>query len=94
MSEQQIRAPERQFNDLDNEFAGGLGHDMRSKAAAIPTPSPPCSICFIVLKLSREENGNKYFVDGPLDVNQTNQPEHCMRCVPSLQKPLDEGKIS
>lgn len=67
---------------------------MCPEAAAIPSPSPPCSIGLIVLEFSREENRDKDFVDGPLDMDQTHQPKNGMRSVPCFQKPLDKEEIS
>lgn len=55
VGDQEVRCPERQFNNLDNEFSGWLRHDMVAQPATIPLSGPPCSVRLIMLELTREE---------------------------------------
>ena len=55
VGDQEVRCPERQFNNLDNEFSGWLRHDMVAQPATIPLSSPPRSVGLIMLELTREE---------------------------------------
>ena len=53
MSNEEVGAPERKFDDLDDVLSSGLGHDMRAKATAVPPTRPPSAIGLVMLELSR-----------------------------------------
>ena len=67
MAEDEIRAPKRQLDDLDDEFTRRLRHGVRAKATAIPATSPPSPVRLVVLELTTEEDGNEDLVDGALN---------------------------
>jgi hypothetical protein len=56
MSKEEVGRPERQLDNLDDEFTGRLGHDVSTEPTTVPFPSPPGAVGLIVLELSGEEH--------------------------------------
>jgi hypothetical protein len=73
MAGQEVGTPQRQLDNLDDEFSCRLRHCIVAKALAVPHTRPPRPVRFIVLKLSREEDGDEDFVNRPLDVDDANE---------------------
>ncbi len=88
MAKQKIRGPQRHFHDFHNELPSWLRHCRGAKATPIPFTSPPCPIGLVVLELAGQEDSYEDFLNGPLDGNDRNDTQHCVRCVPKLEEPL------
>ena len=88
MAHEEVGAPERQLDDLHDEFTRRLGHRVRTQSTAVPLASPPCAVRLVVLELTREEDGDEDLLDGTLDSNDGNDAEDSVRSVPELQEPL------
>jgi hypothetical protein len=41
-----------------------------------------------VLELAGQEDSYEDFLNGPLDGNNRDDAQHCVRCVPELEEPL------
>lgn len=76
MSKQEIGAPQRHLNDLDDELASGLGHGRRSEATSVPFTCPPGTICFVVFEFTSQEYGNEDFLDGALNGDDGNDTQY------------------
>lgn len=88
MAGEEVGGPKRQFDDLDDELAGGLRHSVGAEAAAVPLSGPPGAVRFIVLELAREEDGDEDLVDSTLDEDDADEAKDGMRDVPELEEPL------
>ena len=88
MADQEIRTPQRQLDNLDNELSCGLRHGMVSETSSVPLASPPRQVGLIVLELSREEDSDEDLVNGTLNVDDGDQPKNSMGDIPQLQEPL------
>lgn len=88
VAEQEIRAPERHFHDLDEELASRLRHSRIAESASVPLACPPCAIRLIMLELTSEEDGDEDFLDRALDGDDRNNTKHSVRCIPKLKEPL------
>ena len=88
MARQEVRAPQRQLDDLHDELARRLRHRGRAQAAAVPLARPPRPVRFIVLELTREEDGDEDLVDRALDEDDRDETEHGVCDVPQLEEPL------
>ena len=89
VAKKEITAPERQFNNLHDEFSRGLRHHMGAQTATIPTTGPPSHVALVMLEFSRKEDRDENLVDGPLNGNHSDKSENCMGSVPSLEEPLE-----
>lgn len=58
VAKDEVRTPERQLDDLHNEFTGGLRQGVVTEATAIPLTGPPGAVRLVVLELTGEEDGN------------------------------------
>lgn len=67
MSEEEIGAPQRHFDNLDNVFTSGLRHGGVTKPTSIPLARPPSAIRLVMLELTGEEDGNQELLNGALD---------------------------
>ena len=94
MARQEVRAPQRQLDDLHDELARGLRHRVAAKAPSVPLSGPPRPIRLVVLELAGEEDRDENLVHCPLDENNTNEAEHRVCDVPQLQEPLYSRPIS
>ena len=90
VAHEEVRAPERQLDDLDDELARGLRHRVRAEAAAVPLARPPRAVRLVVLELAREEDGDEDLVDRALDEDDDDQTEDRVCDVPELQEPLHD----
>ena len=88
VAEQNIGAPQRQFDDLHNKLASRLRHCMRAKSTAIPTTRPPRAVRLLVLELTGEEYRDEDLLDRTLNGDNGNDAEHGMRRIPELEEPL------
>ena len=52
MAEDKIRAPQRQFDDLDQKFSRRLRHDVCTQPPAIPPTRPPGAVCLVVFEFT------------------------------------------
>jgi len=93
MPEEQITTPQRELDNLDHELSRGLRHDVRAQPTSVPSSSPPCLVGLVVLELARQEHSNEDLVDGPLDGDDGDEAQDGMRCIPTLEIPL-EGQMS
>jgi hypothetical protein len=78
MGKQKVRAPQRHFDDLDDEFTSRLRHGSGSKASAVPFPCPPCAIRFVMFIFSGQENGDQDLLYRSLDGDDGNDTEDGM----------------
>ena len=69
MSNQEVRAPQQEFDDLGKEFSSRLRHDVHTEVSSIPPSSPPSLIGLVVLELTGQKNQDQDLVDGTLDEN-------------------------
>ena len=92
MANQEVRAPEGQFDYLDDEFTSRLRKYVSTESTAVPLARPPCAVGLIMLEFAREEHRNQYFVNGTLNRYNRDETKDSMRCVPKLEKPLDWSK--
>lgn len=76
VTREEVRAPERQLDDLDDELPCWLRHRVRAKTATVPLARPPCTVGLIVLKLTRQEDSDENLVDGALDVDNGNETQN------------------
>ena len=86
----EVRAPEREFDNLDDELPCRLRHRIGPEASSVPLARPPRPICLVVLELTREEHRDQDFVDGALNEDDSNQPKDGVSDIPQLQEPLWE----
>jgi hypothetical protein len=56
VADQEVRAPEGQLNDLDDEFARWLRKHVRAEATTVPLARPPCPIGLIMFKFTRKKH--------------------------------------
>lgn len=89
---QKVGTPKGQLDNLDHELAGRLAHRVCTETTAVPLTSPPCAVRLVVLELARKEDCNKNLVDGALDENDGDKPEHSVRGIPELEEPLKEAR--
>ena len=85
---EEVGAPQRQLDDLDDVFARRLRHGVVAQAAAVPLAGPPRAVRLVVLELAGQEDGDENLVHRALYVDDANQAEHRVRDVPELQEPL------
>ena len=78
VAHEEVRAPQRQFNDLHDELTRGLGHGMRAEAAAVPLARPPRAVRLVMLEFTRQEHGNQELVNRTLDMNDRNETQNRM----------------
>ena len=52
VTHEEVRAPERKFDDLHDKLSSRLRHSMGTESTSIPLASPPSTIGFIVFELS------------------------------------------
>jgi len=52
VAKDEIRAPQRQFDDLDQKFSRRLRHEVCTQPSAIPPTSPPCAVCLVVFEFT------------------------------------------
>ena len=76
VAEQNIGAPQRQFDDLHNKLASRLRHCMRAKSTAIPTTRPPRAVRLVMLEFTRQEHGDQELVNRTLDMNDRDETQH------------------
>ena len=88
MARQEVRAPQRQLDDLHNELTRGLRHGVRAEAAAVPLARPPRAVRLLVLELTGEEYRDEDLLDRTLNGDNGNDAEHGMRRIPELEEPL------
>ena len=88
VSDEEVRAPQRQLDDLHDELARRLRHRGRAQAAAVPLARPPRPVRLIVLELTREEDGDEDLVDRALYEDDRDETEHGVCDVPQLEEPL------
>ena len=75
MAEQNIGAPQRQFDDLHNKLASRLRHRVRAEAAAVPLARPPCPVGLVVLELTRQEDRDEDLVDRARDEDDDDEED-------------------
>lgn len=92
MPEEEIRTPERHFDNLDNEFTGRLRHCRRSQASSVPFTRPPGAVRLVVLVLTSKEDCDQELLDGPLNRNDGDDTQYCVGSIPQFQEPLF-GKV-
>ena len=90
MARQEVRAPQRQLDDLHDELARRLRHRVAAEAASVPLSGPPRPVRLVVFELTRQEHRDEDLVNGTLDVDDADQSEHGVRDIPELQEPLQE----
>jgi hypothetical protein len=83
-----VRTPKGQLNDLDDELAGRLGKSVVAETATIPATGPPRAIGLVVLEFTREEDRDKNLVDRTLDGDHRDESKDGVREVPELEEPL------
>jgi len=88
VAQEEVRPPERHLNNLYNKFTSWLRHGRHAQPSPIPLPCPPRTVGFIVLVLACQEDGNQDFLNRPLDRNNGNDTQDCMRRIPKLKEPL------
>lgn len=76
VSKQEITAPERELDNLDNVLASRLGHGVVTEPAAVPLTRPPRAVGLIVLELARDENRDQDLLNRALDRDDRDQTEH------------------
>ena len=76
VADEEVGAPERQLDDLDDELPCRLRHGVRSKTTTVPLARPPRAIGLVVLKLTRQEDSDEDLVDGALDVDNGNETQN------------------
>lgn len=84
MARQEVGAPQRQLDDLDDELSRGLRHRICAKAAAVPLSGPPRPVRLVVLEFTRQEDGDEDLVESALDEDDSDQTQDGMRNVPQL----------
>jgi hypothetical protein len=82
MSEQEVRTPQRHFDDLHDVLASRLRQGRVTKTATVPLAGPPGPIGLVVLVLTRQEDGDDNLLNGALNGNNADNPENSVRCVP------------
>ena len=86
---EEVGAPQRQLDDLDDVLARRLRHCVVAQAAAVPLAGPPRAVRLVVLELTGQEDGDEDLVNSALDVDDGDETENGMRDVPQLQEPLN-----
>ena len=81
---QEVRAPQRELNDLDKEFSSWLRHDVHAEVPSVPPSSPPSLVGLVVFELSGQKNRDQDLVDGTLDENHGNKTEDGVRSIPKF----------
>jgi hypothetical protein len=90
VTEQEITAPEREFDNLDNILASRLGHGVVTETTSIPLTSPPCAVRLVMLELARDKDGDQDLLDRTLNGDDRDQTKDRMSRVPSLEEPLEQ----
>ena len=88
VAHEEVRAPERQLDDLHDELTRGLRHRVRAQTTAVPLARPPRAVRLVVLELTRQEHGDEDLVNRTLDEDDRNKTEDGVRDVPELEEPL------
>ena len=73
MSEQDVRTPQQQLDNLDYKLASRLRDGVQAKTMTVPTTSPPNTVSFIMLEFARYEDRDEDLVDGTLGENYSNE---------------------
>ena len=50
VADQEVRTPEGQLNDLDNEFTSWMREHVGTETMAVPFARPPCPIALIMFE--------------------------------------------
>ena len=75
VSNQEVRAPQREFDDLDRKFSSWLGHDVHTEVPSIPPSSPPGLVGLVMFELAGQKDRDHDLVDGALDEDYGNETE-------------------
>lgn len=94
MADEEVGAPEGEFDDLDDKLTRGLRQSMCAEAAAVPLARPPRPVRLVVLEFAREEHRDKELVDGALNGHDGDESQHGVRRVPKLEEPLRWLQVS
>ena len=69
MSKEEVGAPQRHLDNLDNVFTSRLRHGGVTKSTSVPLARPPSAIRLVVFELTGEEDGNQELLYGTLNGN-------------------------
>lgn len=87
VAEDEISGKEGTLDDLYEEFSQRLRNRMPAETRRPPLSAPPCSVCLVVLELTREEDGDDRFEERSLDGDSSKHADDDVRHPPSLQIP-------
>lgn len=93
MAQDHVTSPQLHLNNLDQILSSRLRHGIGAKSATTPLARPPGLIRLVVLELSGEADGDEELLDQPLDRDDGNQTNHCVRGIPKLEEPLNEKRV-
>lgn len=80
--QEEVRRPQGHLHNLDNEFSSRLRHGRGTQATAIPFTSPPSTIGLVMFEFTSKEDGDKEFLNGALNGDDSNDTKHGMGSVP------------